>query len=129
MQHNKVNRHTHTNTKRIINTKSFLTTTTVRLKIFNVTFLSTLSIFYSLEGSLNQNSIASCSRKHLIQFPPHNCMFERTGFTPLMVLNIKNSYYTLEPFLKSHSPEACYKFLFLTVCGCLVLAFTHPQRP
>ena len=43
--------------------------------------------FYSLYRHLNQDSITSCSRYQLIHFSPHKCIFGRTGFKPLNVLN------------------------------------------
>jgi len=55
-------------TMRMFNTNSFLTITTVRRTNFNVWFLSTLPIFYSLFRNLNQNSISISSRYQLIQF-------------------------------------------------------------
>ena len=82
--HNKV----HKKSLKLIKTNSFSTATAVMRTNFDFTFISKLANFYSLNRDLNQDSVTSCLRYQLIQFPPHEHMFGKTGFKPLNVLNI-----------------------------------------
>jgi hypothetical protein len=89
--------------------------------------------FYSLDRDMNKNSITSCSRYQLIQFHSHNCMFGRTGFKLLNVLN-DNQYNLIKlqavKNKKFHSIQVCQEFRILTVfrSSTLVRALALPQR-
>jgi stage III sporulation protein SpoIIIAA len=76
MLQNKVNKQTIT----IFNNNYFFIETKVgqkKIKIY--VHMDIAYSYYSLDRDLNYNFITSCSRKQLIQFPQHNCMFGRNG--------------------------------------------------